>query len=78
MFTDTQTVKANMSNIMEVNALTGEVITRDFTEAETEQKKLDKAEAVAQAAAQAAKAAAKQAVLDKLGLTADEASALLG
>jgi hypothetical protein len=67
-----------MSNIMEVNALTGEVITRDFTEAETEQSKLDKAEAAAQAVAQAAKAAAKQAVLDKLGLTADEASALLG
>jgi hypothetical protein len=30
------------------------------------------------AAAQAAKAAARQAVLDKLGLTADEAQALLG
>jgi hypothetical protein len=67
-----------MSNIMEVNALTGEVITRDFTEAETQQSKLDKAEATKQAAAQTAKAAAKQSVLDKLGLTADEASALLG
>ena len=32
----------------------------------------------AQAAAQAAKAAARQAVLDKLGLTANEAAALLG
>ena len=78
MFTDTQTVKANMSNIMEVNALTGEVITRDFTEAETAQSKLDKAEAAAQAKALAAKAAARQAVLDKLGLTQDEAQALLG
>ena len=36
------------------------------------------AEAKAQAEAQAAKAAARQAVLDKLGLTADEAAALLG
>ena len=35
-------------------------------------------EAAAQAAAQAAKAAARQAVLDKLGLTQDEAQALLG
>jgi hypothetical protein len=32
----------------------------------------------ARASAQAAKAAARQAVLDKLGLTADEAAALLG
>lgn len=36
------------------------------------------AEAQAQADAQAAKIAARQAVLDKLGLTADEAAALLG
>jgi hypothetical protein len=36
------------------------------------------AEALAQANAQAAKAEARQAVLDKLGLTADEAAALLG
>ncbi len=37
-----------------------------------------KAEAEAQAAALKAKAEARQAVLDKLGLTADEAAALLG
>jgi hypothetical protein len=36
------------------------------------------AEAKAQTEAQAAKLAARQAVLDKLGLTADEAAALLG
>jgi hypothetical protein len=36
------------------------------------------AEIQEQAAALAAKAAARQAVLDKLGLTADEATALLG
>jgi hypothetical protein len=36
------------------------------------------AQVEAQAEAQAAKAAAKQAVLDKLGLTADEAAALFG
>jgi hypothetical protein len=36
------------------------------------------AEAVAQADAVALKQAARQAVLDKLGLTADEAAALLG
>ena len=36
------------------------------------------AEAVARAEAQTAKDAARQAVLDKLGLTQDEAQALLG
>jgi hypothetical protein len=51
---------------------------REMTEAEFAQYKLDQAEAEAQAAAQAERAAARQAVLDKLGLTADEAAALLG
>jgi hypothetical protein len=60
------------------DALTGETITRNFNDDELAQAKLDKAEALAQAKAQTAKQAARQAVLDKLGLTADEAAALLG
>ena len=44
-------------------------------EATVEKNETDK---VAQVAAQVAKAAARQAVLDKLGLTKDEAQALLG
>jgi hypothetical protein len=51
---------------------------REMTDAEHAQWQTDQAEAAAQAAAQAAKVAARQAVLDKLGLTADEAQALLG
>ena len=43
-----------------------------------EQVAADQGEAQAQAAAQASKAAARQAVLDKLGLSANEAQALLG
>ena len=43
-----------------------------------EQRELDQAAAQAEATAQAAKAAARQAVLDKLGLSQDEAQALLG
>ena len=43
-----------------------------------EQVAADLAAAEAQAAAKAAKVAARQAVLDKLGLTQDEAKALLG
>lgn len=57
-------------------------VERDMTETEQAAHeawaKIAQAEAKAQAKAEAAKAAARQAVLDKLGLTADEASALLG
>ena len=54
------------------------VTDREMTDAEFLQYEADKAKAQAQANAQTAKAAARQAVLDKLGLTADEAAALLG
>ena len=60
------------------NVLTGEIITRDFNDAELAQAKLDQAQAKLEAEAQTAKQAARQAVLDKLGLTADEAAALFG
>ena len=57
-------------------------VDRDMTAEEEEQHKawavIAKAEAKEQAEAAAAKAAARQAVLDKLGLTANEAAALLG
>ena len=46
--------------------------------ANPEQVAADEAEATAQANAKAERAAARQAVLDKLGLTANEAAALLG
>jgi len=51
---------------------------RQMTDAEHTQWLADADEAEAQAEAQAVKLAARQAVLDKLGLTADEAAALLG
>jgi hypothetical protein len=51
---------------------------REMTDSEYAQWQTDKAEAEAQAEAAKTKAAARQAVLDKLGLTADEAAALLG
>jgi phosphopantetheinyl transferase (holo-ACP synthase) len=50
-----------------------ELTAQEIAEYETEQ-----AAAAAEAEAQAAKEAAKQAVLKKLGLTADEVKALLG
>ena len=53
-------------------------LVRDATPDEAARIDAHKAETEAQAEAQAAKDAARQAVLDKLGLTADEAAALLG
>jgi hypothetical protein len=53
-------------------------VVRDATAEEAAAIDDRRAEAEAQAEAQAAKVAARQAVLDKLGLTADEAAALLG
>ena len=51
---------------------------RDMTKAELAQVTADAAVAKAQTDALAARVVAKQAVLDKLGLTADEVTALLG
>ncbi len=51
---------------------------REMTEAELAQRTLDEADETKIAALIAAKKAARKAVLDKLGLTADEAAALLG
>ena len=71
-----------MNKIQIHDAITNEVIVRDMTDDEikefnkfqTEAKKQENE----QAKVETAKQAARQAVLDKLGLTADEAAALLG
>ena len=60
------------------DGLTGLTITRDFNADELAQLKLDKAQTKLDDEAFAVKQTARQAVLDKLGLTADEAAALLG
>jgi hypothetical protein len=54
------------------NADTNEVIDREMTDEEFAQHEIDAQSAAEEAAQKAAKAAAKQAVLDKLGLTAEE------
>lgn len=65
-----------------VDCSTGEVTHRPFTAEEIAQREADAAAfaaAQAEAEAEAAeKAAARQAVLDRLGLTAEEAALLLG
>jgi len=57
---------------------TGEVIDREMTDAEHAEYKATQAADKAAAQAAADKATAKQAVLDRLGITADEAALLLG
>jgi len=55
-----------------------EVIDREMNDDEFAQYEADKAAEVAQKAEAEAKAATRQAILDRLGLTADEAKLLLG
>ncbi len=65
-----------------INCQTGEITERELNKAEKDQQKIDEAEIAAAKAlvdAQAlAKETAKAAILDRLGLTADEAKLLLG
>jgi dihydroxyacid dehydratase/phosphogluconate dehydratase len=61
-----------------VNVETGDEIVRDATAEEIAQIALDAAESAARKAEAEAKAAEKQALLDRLGITADEANLLLG
>ena len=60
------------------NAETDEVIDREMNDAEFAQYEADKAAHAAAQAEAEAKEAARQAILDRLGLTADEAKLLLG
>ena len=64
--------------ITEHNVLTNEVIERDATKAELDQRKIDQADEAVKAEAHAEKAAAKIALLERLGITEDEAKLLLG
>jgi ribosome assembly protein YihI (activator of Der GTPase) len=57
---------------------TNEIIDREMTDDEFIQYQADKAAELAKQAEVDAKAAEKQALLDKLGITADEAKLLLG
>ena len=66
-----------MSTHTEINLETGEVIERPLTVEEEKSIADFVIESEAKRAEYAAKETAKQAILDKLGLTADEAAALL-
>lgn len=64
--------------ITEHNVETGEVIERDMTKDEAAQYKIDEAARVAMIAKIEADAIAKAALLERLGITAEEATLLLG
>ena len=61
-----------------VNCTTGETVERELNKAEKDQEKIDEAAIAVNKAEAEAKATAKAALLDKLGITADEAKLLLG
>ena len=60
-----------------INAETGEITYEDFTDAELAQREIDQANFEAKIAEAKLKAEAKAALLDRLGITADEAKLLL-
>lgn len=66
-----------MTKIREINVESGEVVDREMTIEELKQQEADKIAAEAQAQASAVAAAAKAALLEKLGITEDEAKLLL-
>ena len=61
-----------------VNCETGEQIVRDATADEISQMELDATKAIAEKSEAEAKQTQRQAILDRLGLTADEAKLILG
>jgi hypothetical protein len=71
-----------MVDVVELDAATGAVTERDFTVDELAQRALDLEESLAAQAATdeaaAVKAVAREALLARLGITADEAQLLLG
>jgi stage III sporulation protein SpoIIIAA len=61
-----------------INCETGEIIERELNKAEKDQQKLDEVLIKAGQAEAEVKATAKAAILDRIGLTADELQTILG
>jgi hypothetical protein len=64
--------------VLDVNCTTGEEIIRDATPDEIAQMELDASNAAARQTEAEAKETAKLAILNRLGLTADELKTILG
>jgi hypothetical protein len=63
--------------ILEHNVETGQAVERNMTKAEADQYAADQAAQIAKVTEAQAKATEKAALLDRLGITADEAALLL-
>ena len=63
--------------IKEHNVTTGEIFEREMTDAELAQRKLDETEAQIKASEEVQTTSAKLALLEKLGITEEEAKLLL-
>jgi predicted flap endonuclease-1-like 5' DNA nuclease len=70
--------KTNTPQIKEVNCTTGEEIIRDATVEEIAEMEINAANAKTRKAEALAKETAKAAILDRIGLTADELQTILG
>ena len=70
--------KTNKPQVKIVNCETGEEIVRDANAEEIAQMELDAANTAARKAETEAKATARAAILDRIGLTADELKTILG
>ena len=70
--------KSNRPAIRIHDLATNEIIDREMNDAEFAQYEANKAAQVAEKAEAETKGAQRQAILDRLGLTADEAKLLLG
>ena len=71
-------VKSNRPTIRIHDLSTNEIIDREMNDAEFAQYEANKAAQAAEKAEAEAKETQRQAILDRLGLTADEAKLLLG
>jgi hypothetical protein len=71
-------MKNETLNILEINCETNETILRPMTAEEIAQVEKDHLDYLKKQEEAAAKEAARQALLDKLGITTDEAKLLLG
>jgi hypothetical protein len=67
----------NKPNITIIDIESGETTTREMNDAEFAQYEADQTTAAERAETEAAKAAEKEALLERLGITADEAKLLL-
>jgi hypothetical protein len=67
-----------MPTVIDINTQTGEKIEREMTAAELKQWELDNEESKKDKLEKATKAAEKSALLERLGITAEEAALLLG